>query len=114
MAEQNDWTFEFPAAITVTDEEGTILSMNLAAREVFAADGGAGLVGTSVLACHPEPSRTKVAGMLAGWDANHYTIAKEGRRKIIHQMPWFRGGRPAGLVEISIPIPEEIPHFDRG
>ena len=45
---------------------------------------------------------------------NHYTIAKGGQRKIIHQLPWFDGGAFAGFVEISIPIPEALPHFDRG
>jgi hypothetical protein len=28
-------------------------------------------------------------------------------------MPWYQDGEFAGVVEISIPIPDELPHFDR-
>ena len=55
-----DWINDFSGAVTVCDTEGRILEMNEKSREVFAADGGAALVGTNVLDCHPEPSRTKL------------------------------------------------------
>jgi hypothetical protein len=29
-------------------------------------------------------------------------------------LPWFKHGQFAGVVEISIPIPDDLPHFDRG
>jgi hypothetical protein len=29
-------------------------------------------------------------------------------------MPWYRDGVFAGVVELSVPIPDELPHFDRG
>jgi len=32
----------------------------------------------------------------------------------VHQLPWFRDGRYAGLVEIAVAIPDELPPFDRG
>lgn len=35
------------------------------------------------------------------------------KKKIIHQIPWTRNGVFAGFVEISIPIPDDLPHFDR-
>jgi len=101
-------------AVTVTDERGVILALNTAAEKVFAADGGAALVGRNVLDCHPEPARTRLAGMLAAGRANHYTISRGGQRKIIHQLPYFANGAFAGLVELSIPIPDQLPHFDRG
>lgn len=107
------WMTELPAAITVTDANGIILEMNAASREVFAADGGEALLGRNVLDCHPEPARTETARLYAERRANHYTISKGGRRKIIHQLPWYKDGVFAGLVELSIPIPEEMPHFDR-
>jgi transcriptional regulator with PAS, ATPase and Fis domain len=109
-----DWTWEIPAAVTVTDAKGLILSMNKAARETFQADGGAALIGTNVLGCHPEPARTKTAKLYETKVPNHYTIQKGGQKKIIHQLPWYRDGAFAGLVELSIPIPGELPHFDRG
>ena len=108
------WFEGIPVAITVTDADGVIVRMNARARETFAADGGGALVGRNVLDCHPEAAREKVRALLAQQRPNHYTISKAGQRKIIHQLPWFRDGRYAGLVEISVPIPDELPHFDRG
>ena len=112
--QQVPWDEETPVAITVTDADGVIVHMNARARETFAKDGGGALVGRSVLDCHPEPARTRLGALLAEQRANHYTISKGGQRKIIHQIPWYRDGKYAGLVEISVPIPDALPHFDRG
>lgn len=88
--------------------------MNAKAESTFASDGGLALIGTDVLACHPEPSRTKLMGMLEKGLSNKYTIEKNGVKKIIIQTPWYREGVFAGLVEVSVEIPEEMPHFIRG
>ncbi len=107
------WIEGLPAAVTVTAADGTILEMNARSRETFAADGGGALVGRSVFDCHPEPARTKTLALYDGRQPNHYTIRKNGQKKIIHQLPWFEGGVFAGYVEISIPIPDDLPHFER-
>lgn len=108
------WARELRAAITVTDAEGTILEMNDEACRVFEEDGGAALIGRSVFDCHPEPARTKTVELYDRKEPNHYTITtRKGVRKVIHQMPWHRDGAFAGFVEISIPVPEAMPHFDR-
>lgn len=109
-----EWTREFPAAITVCDAEGTILSLNDRACATFASDGGAALVGTNLLACHPEPARTMLAGMLRDQTPHVYTIEKQGVRKLIYQSPWFENGEYRGFVELSLPLPAELPHFVRG
>jgi PAS domain-containing protein len=96
------------------DERGTIVEMNERAARMFREQGGAALVGTSVLDCHPEPARTKLAVLLREQRGNVYTIEKNGRRKIIHQEPWYEGGVFAGLVEIAFDLPAEVPHFRRG
>jgi hypothetical protein len=111
--DSDSWVLEFPAAITVCDAEGTILEMNARARESFAAEGGAGLLGTNVLDCHPEPARSMLRSMLASGRRNVYTIRKSGIRKVIYQSPWYREGVYAGFVELSLPVPDEMPHFDR-
>lgn len=108
------WVEGLPAAVTVTSADGTILAMNARSRETFASEGGGALVGKSIFDCHPEPARTRTRALYAAQQPNHYTIRKNGRRKIIHQLPWFDGGVFAGFVEISIPIPDDLPHFDRG
>jgi hypothetical protein len=32
---------------------------------------------------------------------------------LIYQVPWFQNGTYSGFVELSIPIPFEMPHFIR-
>lgn len=113
MNDRSDWVAGIPVAITVTGADGTITHMNPRSAETFAKEGGAALVGSSVFLCHPEPARTRTVELYRTQEANHYTISKAGQKKIIHQIPWFREGVFAGFVEISIPIPEDLPHFSR-
>jgi hypothetical protein len=107
------WCEGLPVAITVTTADGTIIEMNARSRETFANDGGGALIGRSVFDCHPEPARIKTQVLYADQVPNHYTVRKNGQRKIIHQLPWYESGRFAGFVEISIPIPDDLPHFER-
>lgn len=107
------WWNEVGAAITVADAKGRIVAMNRRAEEVFASDGGRALIGSDVFGCHPEPARSLLGEMYANQRPHHYTIRKLGQTKIIHQLPIFEDGRFAGFVEISIPIPDRLPHFDR-
>ncbi|MDG6220163.1 MAG: PAS domain-containing protein [Candidatus Thermoplasmatota archaeon] len=107
------WLHEFPGAATICSTDGTILYMNKKAQETFAKYGGAELVGTSLLACHPEPAREKLRNMLASGEKNVYTIEKHGIKKLIYQAPWYKSGQYAGFVELSLEIPGEMPHFVR-
>jgi len=45
---------------------------------------------------------------------NVYTIEKKGVRTLIYQAPWFQDGQYQGLVELSLVIPEIMPHYVRG
>lgn len=110
----NEWIKEFPAAITVCDEAGIILEMNDKAAKTFESDGGRKLIGCNMLDCHPEPSRTKTEQLLTAREKNVYTIEKNGVKKLIYQSPWFKDGKYAGFVEVSLEIPFEMPHFIRG
>lgn len=107
------WIKELPAAVTVCDARGVIVAMNEKAAATFAKDGGLALVGKSLLACHPEPARTRLEDLLARPRVNAYTIEKGGRRKLIYQAPWYEEGRFRGLVEISMEVPSDMPHFVR-
>lgn len=112
--ERAAWPEGLPIAITVTSADGTILEMNPRSRETFAADGGAALIGSNVVACHVGRAREKTEALFASHQANHYTIRKNGQRKMIHQLPWFDAeGRFAGYVELSIPIPDDLPEHVR-
>ena len=110
---ENAWVEEFPGAVTVCDTEGRIVEMNGRSVEAFAADGGEKLLGTNVLDCHPEPSRSKLKKMMDERRTNVYTIQKSGKKKLIYQAPWFKDGVYAGFVELSLEIPPNMPHFNR-
>lgn len=109
-----DWTGEFPGSVVVTGPDGTILYMNGRAAETFAAEGGADLVGRDVREVHPPAARAKVDGLFETRRLNAYTIEKNGTRKLVYQSPWYSGGEFAGYVELSLPIPADMPHFVRG
>ena len=65
------------------------------------------------VARHVEAAREKVAALLASGSPNCYTIEKAGIKKLIYQSPWFEDGTYRGFVEISIPMPDLMPHFVR-
>jgi PAS domain S-box-containing protein len=109
-----DWVREFDAAVTVCDAAGVILEMNDRAARSFAEWGGRALIGSNVLDCHPEPARAKLRQIMHEQRANTYTIERNGRRKLVHQAPWRRGGEYAGFVEIVVALPEGMEHFVRG
>ena len=107
------WVQEFPASITVCDPQGIVLEMNDRAVRTFQDQGGAKLIGTNLLDCHPEPARMKTQRLLETRQPNVYTIEKGGVKKLIYQVPWSKGGKYAGLVELSLEIPSQMPHFIR-
>lgn len=112
MSEKH-WYDEFPAAITVCDPDGIILEMNQRSAQTFAKDGGSELIGQNVYDCHPEPSRTRLRELMEAQQTNAYTIQKNGVKKLIYQAPWYKDGEFAGFVELSLVIPEDMPHFNR-
>ena len=83
-----EWADEMNCAVTVCDTQGIILYMNEKACRTFAGHGN--LIGV-----------------------NAYTIEKKGVRKMIYQTAWKREGVVCGLVEISMEIPGEMPHYIR-
>ncbi len=85
--------------------------MNDKAKETFARHGD--LIGKSLIPCHNERSRAIIADLLASGGSNSYTIEKNGVRKMIYQTAWKENGKVAGLVEISMVIPEDMPHYVR-
>ena len=111
--DSNTWINDFPAAVTVCDNEGIIIEMNEEARRVFAKYGGAALIGQNLMDCHAPKSRDIIRHLLDTGEKNVYTITKNGQKKLIYQSPWFENGRVMGLVEISLPLPKDMSHFDR-
>ena len=105
-----EWLEGMDIAVTVCDQDGVGLYLNERAAKVFEKDGGKALVGKSLLDCHPEAARSKMLTLLKTQAPNSYTIERNGKKKLLHSVPWFKQGKFAGLVEISLDIPFEIPH----
>lgn len=109
-----DWLKGFPAAVTVADRDGVVIAMNEKACLTFTGSASdTSLVGTSLYHCHKPESIQKIKHMLATGENNIYTIEKKGVRKMIVQQPFREDGVVAGIVEISIELPAEMPHYVR-
>lgn len=108
-----DWMGEFPGAITVTDSEGKIIYMNEKSAKSFEAEGGLALVGKNIMDCHRPESRDKIRKILESGKPNVYTIEKKGQKKLIFQTVWTEAGQVRGLIELSLEIPPDMPHFLR-
>lgn len=107
------WVKELPFAVTVTDKTGRIIEMNDRSVETFEKYGGKTLVGKNVKGVHSDRACKKIAEIIETKTANSYTIEKNGVKKLVYQTPWYQDGEYAGLVELSMVIPIEMPHYVR-
>ena len=106
------WAWGMNCAVTVCDASCTIIYMNERARQTFAKHGD--LIGKNLLDCHNPRSVEIIKTLLAEGGQNCYTIEKLGQRKMIFQTAWRRdNGMVGGLVELSMVIPEDMPHYVR-
>ena len=106
-------------AVTVSDKDGNVIYQNDSSIDV---NGDAR--GRNLEQCHNPRSWQMICHMLEANVSNVYTISKKGKKKLIYQTPWYEENgerrtengeqKPAGLVEFSIILPEEMPHYDRG
>ena len=106
-----DWAEELSCAVTVCDKDGVVVYQNAKARKTFESYGD--VVGKNLKECHSAASMDKIEKMITAGASNSYTIEKKGVKKIIHQTPWHKDGILMGLVEFSIEIPENMPHYIR-
>lgn len=104
---------EFDGSITICSLDGTIIYMNEKSCAVFEKDGGRKLIGTNMFDCHPADANAKIKEIIDNKRTNAYTISKNGIKKLIYQSPWYEDGEIKGLVELSLELPEEMPHFER-
>ena len=106
-----EWAKEMNCAVTVCDTEGNILYMNNKSCNTFAKYGD--LIGKNLFDCHSPKSIEKIKDMLANGGSNCYTIEKNGIKKMIYQTAWKEDDIVKGLVEISMELPGEMPHYIR-
>ena len=106
-----DWIESYPGAVTVTDTEHQIIYMNQAAAVAFADDGGKALVGTNLLTCHNPESRGIIERLLRDGAENLYTVEKQGKKRLVHQVAWRdQRGEIGGLIEITLSLPKGLPN----
>ena len=96
-------------AITVADLDGVVLYQNKRSIEV-----NGDVRGKSMIPCHSARSREIINRLITNGEVNAYTIQKGALRKLIYQAPWYEKDEVCGLVEFSLEIPEEMPHYVRG
>lgn len=106
-----EWAKEMNCAVTVCNTKGDIIFMNEKACNTFAKHGD--LIGKNLRDCHSERSWAIIEELLATGGKNVYTIEKNGVHKVIYQTAWKENGVVGGLVEISMEVPEEMPHYVR-
>lgn len=111
-AELLHWADSIDCAVTICDAEYKIIYMNDRSRATFARHRD--IIGNDLLACHPPHAVETIKRLMAEGTTNAYTIEKNGQKKLIYQTPWRRDGKVAGLVEISIVLPPDMPHHIRG
>ena len=102
---------ELPLAITISDKDGNILDMNQKSADVNSR--GQKIIGNNLYECHPPHAAAKLRQLYAQQQVNAYTIEKNGIKKLIYQVPWYENGKFGGLMELSMEIPFEMPHYVR-
>ena len=109
-----EWIEKLDGNVIVSDAKGKVIYMNEKAIASYEKDGGKDIIGKDLLECHSESSRIKILEIMTTGKKNVYTIEKKGKKKIIYQAPWFRDGEFRGIIEFSLEIPFDMPHFIRG
>lgn len=113
MSTTPNWASEVKFAITVCDTNGKLLHMNRKSKDTFFPDKYEISDDINIMDCHPPMAQAKITDLLSTHETNAYTIEKKGIKKLIYQTPWFENGEFQGLVELSLPLPENLPHFKR-
>jgi transcriptional regulator with PAS, ATPase and Fis domain len=108
-----EWFEKLDGNVIVCDAAGIVIYMNEKAIRNYEKDGGAGLIGQNLMDCHNENSRKIILEIMETHQKNVYTIEKRGRKKLIYQTPWMDGDAFKGIVELSLEIPFETPHYNR-
>ena len=70
-----------------------------------------------LMKCHNERSQQIIRHLLDDAATNVYTISKKGKKKLTYQTPWYEDDDrqvAGGLIEFSIILPDDMPHYDRG
>ncbi len=104
-----DWAKTMDAAVCVCDLKGIVTYMNDKGK----VDYGSDLTGKEILACHPEPAKSKFKALLESGKEDIYSIEKNGIKKVVCHLPIMENGVCSGYAEIVKQLPGTVPHFVR-
>lgn len=108
-----DWENQFNGSVIVCDKELNIIFLNDKAKMLFDENERNNAVRRNLLDCHNEESKKKILEIKATLKPNIYTIEKAGIKKLIYQSPLIKYNKFDGIIELSLEIPNAIPHFKR-
>ncbi|MEI7492425.1 MAG: PAS domain-containing protein [Bacteroidota bacterium] len=108
-----EWIEKLDGSVIVTDLGGKVIYANSMAERTFVKPGELSLLGRDLMGCHNENSKKIIGRIMDEKVKNVYTIEKKGKKKLIYQTPWIVDGELRGLVELSLEIPFDMPHFVR-
>lgn len=108
-----NWKNYFSGSVIVCDKELNIVFLNEKAKLLFNENERDSAVGRNLLDCHNEESNKKIREIKENLIPNIYTIEKAGIKKLIYQSPLINNNKFDGIVELSLEIPDAIPHFKR-
>ena len=108
-----EWIEKLEGSVIVSDLSGRVIYANETAERTFVKPGEPPLKGRDLMGCHNENSKKIIREIMENKTRNVYTIEKKGKKKLIYQTPWIVDGELKGLVELSLEIPFDLPHFVR-
>lgn len=104
-----NWADDTNCAVTVCDTEGVVIYQN---KQSISVNGE--YCGKSMLPCHNERSKGIIARILEK-ATRMPTPSRKRDPQMIYQTAWRReDGTVGGIIELSMPIPAEMPHYVRG
>jgi len=108
-----DWQKNFSGSVIVCDSNLNITYLNEKAKLMFDKEERETAIGRNLTGCHNENSNRIISDIKETLKPNVYTIEKAGITKLIYQSPLLQDNKFNGIVELSLEIPEVIPHHIR-
>lgn len=110
MKQVFDYLQHVAYAATVCNRDGVVIYQNSLA---ISRDGN--VLGMNLFNCHNEKSKEIIKHLIETGESNTYKIIKQGQKRLIHQAPWYEtdDGYVAGLIKLSITLPDECPTYNR-
>lgn len=90
--------------VSVCDKDGIITYLNDKARYYFQEPDMPELLGSDIMDCHPEPSKSRFKEMMTTHETQSIIKGEGDKKRVIHQTPFYNKGVFEGYIEIIIPL----------